>query len=171
VPLMAVVLFGGWLLVHAWLPNPLTHLSVITPHRADHGGPAASPPPIVALGKFDALHRGHRALAAAAAALGGSPVLLSFSGMAEVLGWPQRLPLVPPCDRSRVLSLWAHDLGFVEQQQHTQEQHTQQQRLVRQRYIPFICIRHLSPEEFVRLLAEELKAAGVVAGVNYRFGE
>lgn len=64
-------------------------------------------PPIVALGKFDALHKGHRALAAAAAELGGAPWLVSFSGMAEVLGWPARLPLVAPCDRRRVLATWA----------------------------------------------------------------
>lgn len=66
-------------------------------------------PPIVALGKFDALHKGHRALAAAAADLGGAPWLVSFSGMAEVLGWPARLPLVAPCDRRRVLASWAQD--------------------------------------------------------------
>lgn len=65
------------------------------------------PPPVVALGKFDALHRGHRALAAAAAALGGAPWMVSFSGMAEVLGWPARLPLVAPCDRQRVLDSWS----------------------------------------------------------------
>lgn len=80
----------------------------------DASVPAASPsaaqqplPPVVALGKFDALHRGHRALAAAAAALGGAPWMVSFSGMAEVLGWPARLPLVAPCDRQRVLDSWA----------------------------------------------------------------
>ena len=66
----------------------------------------------MALGKFDALHKGHRALAAAAAQLGGSPWLVSFAGMAEVLGWPQRLPLVAPCDRARVLATWgAHCQG------------------------------------------------------------
>lgn len=41
-------------------------------------------PPIVALGKFDALHRGHQALAIAAAELGGSPWLVSFSGRSLV---------------------------------------------------------------------------------------
>ena len=40
----------------------------------------------LALGKFDALHRGHRALALTAAELGDAPGLLSFAGMAEVLG-------------------------------------------------------------------------------------
>eukprot|EP00983_Pelagomonas_calceolata_P031346 983491-Pelagomonas_calceolata.AAC.1 len=39
--------------------------------------------------------------------MGGHPMLLSFSGMAEVLKWPARLPLVAPCDRARVLQLWA----------------------------------------------------------------
>jgi hypothetical protein len=66
---------------------------------------------MVALGKFDALHRGHRALAAAAAQLGGAPWLVSFSGMAAVLGWPERLPLVAPCDRARVLASWAPHCG------------------------------------------------------------
>ena len=72
------------------------------------------------------MHRGHRSLAAAAAQMKppgetkgeseGSaaapqprpllpqPWLLSFSGMAEVLGWEPRRPLVAPCDRARVLA-------------------------------------------------------------------
>ncbi|GBF97671.1 FAD synthetase chloroplastic [Raphidocelis subcapitata] len=134
------------------------------------GHPAARP--VVALGKFDALHRGHMALAAAAASLGGSPLLLSFSGMAEVLGWPQRLPLVPPCDRSRVLNLWARELGLSPCSGKEQQPgpSAAADRAVRQRYIPFAAIRSLSPEAFVALLARDLGAAGVVAGVNYRFG-
>lgn len=40
----------------------------------------------------------------------------------------------------------------------------------RQRYIPFAEIRNMSPEEFVSLLADRMGVAGVVAGVNYRFG-
>ena len=48
----------------------------------------------LALGKFDALHRGHRALALTAAELGDAPGLLSFDGMAEVLG------CVRPCKSS-----------------------------------------------------------------------
>ncbi|KAF7808349.1 FAD synthetase 1, chloroplastic-like [Senna tora] len=43
---------------------------------------------IVALGKFDALHIGHRELAIQASRA-GPPFLLSFAGMAEVLGWEQ----------------------------------------------------------------------------------
>nr|GMD88059.1 FAD synthetase 2, chloroplastic-like [Ipomoea batatas] len=44
---------------------------------------------IVALGKFEALHIGHRELAIQAAKI-GVPFLLSFVGMAEVLGWELR---------------------------------------------------------------------------------
>lgn len=44
---------------------------------------------IVALGKFDALHTGHRELVIQASKA-GSPFLLSFVGIAEVLGWESR---------------------------------------------------------------------------------
>jgi FAD synthetase len=117
--------------------------------------PAGSPPPVVALGKFDAMHRGHAALAAAAAAMGGAPWLVSFSGIAEVLGWPPRLPLVAPCDRSRVLATWAAACGGTRP---------------RECFVPFQDVRTMPPEAFVRLLAEELQVAGVVVGSNYRFG-
>lgn len=68
--------------------------------------PAGCHDVIVALGKFDALHLGHQSLASRAACMGGQPCLLSFSGMAEVLGWPIRQPLVAACDRPRVLNSW-----------------------------------------------------------------
>lgn len=62
----------------------------------------------MAIGKFDALHLGHRALAAAAARGPCQPAyLISFSGMAQVLGWTPRLPLVAPVDRQRVFESWA----------------------------------------------------------------
>jgi FAD synthetase len=47
-----------------------------------HGRSAA----VVALGKFDALHRGHRLLVEQAASMGDVPWLISFSGMAQELG-------------------------------------------------------------------------------------
>ncbi|KAG1674160.1 hypothetical protein FOA52_015791 [Chlamydomonas sp. UWO 241] len=87
--------------------------------------------------------------------MGGHPSMLSFSGMAEVLGWPIRQPLVAPSDRPRVLSSWADACAG---------------RLVRQRAVPFREIREMSAEAFVKLLAHDLKAKGVVAGANYRFG-
>ncbi|RVX16167.1 FAD synthetase 1, chloroplastic [Vitis vinifera] len=97
---------------------------------------------IVALGKFDALHIGHRELAIQASRV-GAPFLLSFVGMAEVLGWEPRVlrvanlrvidtpatastgdsqwqelnqrpaPIVAKCDRKRVLSSWAPLCGNV----------------------------------------------------------
>lgn len=138
--------------------------------------------PIVALGKFDAMHRGHRSLAAAAAQIhllergengggggagGGStlprkqPWLLSFSGMAEVLGWEPRRPLVAPCDRARVLGSWAPACGGV---------------APRQRIVPFAAVRSMEPEEFVEALTSSaenggLGARGVVVGEGHRFGK
>jgi hypothetical protein len=111
--------------------------------------------PIVALGKFDALHRGHRALAAAAAGLGGAPWLVSFAGMAEVLHWPRRLPLVALPDRRRVMQTWAPSCGGLTPIECS---------------IPFAEVRSLAPDAFVALLADELKVAGVAVGSNYRFG-
>ncbi len=37
--------------------------------------------------------------------------------------------------------------------------------------VPFHEIRSMSPEQFVTLLAKDLRASGVVAGRNYRFGK
>eukprot|EP00803_Ostreobium_quekettii_P007371 evm.model.scf_89.8 EVM.evm.TU.scf_89.8 scf_89:32674-35731(-) len=111
--------------------------------------------PVVALGKFDGMHIGHRALAQAAATIGGHPWLISFSGMSKILGWKERLPIVPVCEKAQVLASWAPVCGGL---------------VPRMRYLPFQEIRWMTPEEFVRLLAEELGATGVVAGRNYRFG-
>lgn len=47
----------------------------------------------MALGKFDAMHTGHRSLVQRATSLGGPTFLLSFWGMAGVLGWEDRLPV------------------------------------------------------------------------------
>ena len=68
--------------------------------------------------------------------------MLSFSGMAEVLGWPTRPPLVAEIDRPRVLESWApHCQGLIP----------------RQRMLPFAAVRNMSPAEFVALLADHLK--------------
>ncbi len=85
-----------------------------------------------------------RALAAEAQELGGHPWLLSFSGMANVLGWPERQPLVAVSDRPRVLTSWAAYCGGV---------------VPLQRYIPFAAVRQLSPNDFVKVLALNLKVA------------
>ena len=121
------------------------------------------------------MHRGHRSLAAAAAQMkllqgekgsGGNspppaillqPWLLSFSGMAEVLGWEPRRPLVAPCDRARVLGSWAPACGGL---------------APRQRIVPFAAVRSMEPEEFVEALTSSggLGARGVVVGEGHRFG-
>lgn len=109
---------------------------------------------IVALGKFDALHIGHRELAIQAAKR-GIPFLLSFVGMAEVLGWEPRVPIVAECDRKRILSSWAPYCASV---------------IPRELQIDFSKVRYLTPRQFVEKLSKELRVRGVVAGENYRFG-
>ncbi|XP_044487748.1 FAD synthetase 1, chloroplastic isoform X3 [Mangifera indica] len=112
-----------------------------------HGG-------VVALGKFDALHIGHRELAIQASKV-GTPFLLSFVGMAEVFGWESRPPIVAKCDRKRVLSSWATYCGGVAPVEFQ---------------IEFSSVRHLSPRQFVEKLSKDYGVHGVVAGENYRFG-
>ncbi|XP_050250251.1 FAD synthetase 2, chloroplastic-like [Quercus robur] len=109
---------------------------------------------IVALGKFDALHIGHRELAIQAAKV-GPPFLLSFVGIAEVLGWEPRAPIVAKCDRMRVLSSWAPYCNNM---------------IPAEFQVEFSSVRHLTPRQFVEKLAKELGVRGVVAGENYRFG-
>ncbi|KAG0467878.1 hypothetical protein HPP92_017206 [Vanilla planifolia] len=109
---------------------------------------------VVALGKFDALHIGHRELAIQASKA-GIPFLLSFAGIAEVLGWPSRPPIVANCDRKRVLSTWAPYCSNIVPLEYQ---------------IDFSSVRHLSPRQFVEKLSKDLRVSGVVAGENYRFG-
>ncbi|XP_042378463.1 FAD synthetase, chloroplastic-like [Zingiber officinale] len=109
---------------------------------------------IVALGKFDALHIGHRELAIQASKA-GTPFLLSFVGIGEVLGWEPRPPIVANCDRKRVLSSWAPYCGNEVPLEYS---------------VQFSNVRHLTPRQFVERLSKDLKVSGVVAGANYRFG-
>lgn len=106
-----------------------------------------------AIGKFDALHRGHYALVAQAAAC-ATPCLLGFSGMAEELGWPTRKPLVAPADRARVLTAWSQSL------------HT----TVGELELPFASVRSMSPDEFVNHLRTTQRASALVVGEDFRFG-
>jgi len=113
------------------LPSSVSYSSKIySLQLAGHQHPSPSCRPVIALGKFDAMHKGHQALAAAALQLGGFPVMLSFSGMAAVLGWPPRRPLVAPCDRPRVLHLWAQQLHEQQQQQQQRRRRQRQQQHV-----------------------------------------
>jgi riboflavin kinase/FMN adenylyltransferase len=106
-----------------------------------------------AIGKFDALHRGHFALVERAAGF-AAPCLLGFAGMAEVLGWPQRTPLVAAADRARVLAAWSHTLG----------------RPVHEIALPFADIRTLEPQQFIAHLRDAHHASALVVGEDFRFG-
>ncbi|GMG98916.1 hypothetical protein Nepgr_000756 [Nepenthes gracilis] len=123
-------------------------------HKLPSDGLTAVSGGLVALGKFDALHIGHRELAIKASKV-GTPFLLSFVGMAEVLGWEPRAPIVAKCDRRRVLSSWTPYCGNITPTEVLLE---------------FSSVRHLTPRQFVEKLSKELGVCGVVAGENYRFG-
>ena len=107
----------------------------------------------LAIGKFDALHLGHRALAERAAAL-GAPLLLGFAGMAEVLGWPARPPLLAPAERARVLAAWSAQLP----------------RPVAEVTLPFAAIRPLDAAAFVALVRTRCAARALVVGDDFRCG-
>ena len=116
-------------------------------------GAAAALSPAIAIGKFDALHCGHRALAAAAAGL-GAPALLGFTGMAAELGWPERPPLVASSDRARVLEAWGKEFSWR----------------IRLLELPFAEVRVLAPADFLSLLRHRFSAGAVVVGADFRFG-
>ena len=129
---------------------------------ADAARPALSPIPksdagdktVVALGKFDAMHRGHRELARAASKM-GAPYLVSFGGMAEVLGWAPKLNVVAQTDRARVRATWAEACGG---------------KVPGEGVVPFADVRRMPPEAFVAFLKDTLHVSGIVAGSDYRFG-
>ncbi|KAL0305350.1 UNVERIFIED_CONTAM: FAD synthetase 1, chloroplastic [Sesamum angustifolium] len=64
-------------------------------------------------------------------------------------------PIVPKCDRKRILSSWAPFCGNV---------------IPKEFHVEFSKVRHLTPKQFVEKLSKELGVRGVVAGQNYRFG-
>ena len=106
-----------------------------------------------AIGKFDALHRGHRALIAAAAQL-GEPCLLQFSGMAELLGWDERPPLWSRLQYEIYLDSLSAEIN----------------KAIRCVSIPFADIQQLQPEAFIAYLRERHDFSAVVTGDNFRFG-
>lgn len=106
-----------------------------------------------AIGKFDALHRGHRALIETAARL-GEPCLLQFSGMAEVLGWEERAPLWSSLQYEIFLESLSVEIG----------------KPIRCISIPFAEIQQLQPEAFIDYLRERYAFSAIVTGDNFRFG-
>ncbi|XP_024538256.1 FAD synthetase 2, chloroplastic-like [Selaginella moellendorffii] len=69
------------------MDSPHRPQAMDSPQRRQESGKLAGS--VVALGKFDALHIGHRSLAEQASRM-GPPVVLSFTGMGEILGWDKR---------------------------------------------------------------------------------
>lgn len=106
-----------------------------------------------AIGKFDALHRGHFSLIERAATF-GVPHLLGFSGMAEELGWAARRPLVAIDDRARVLTEWSQYIGA----------------LITDVELPFASIRGMSPAQFIDHVKSACGAEALVVGEDFRFG-
>ncbi len=105
----------------------------------------------IVVGKFDALHRGHRLLVERAPL--SQPIrLLGFTEMAGALGWEERLPLVAPADRSRILADWADGRDLAET------------------LLPFGRVRHLDAAAFIALLRDELRASALVVGEDFRCG-
>lgn len=105
--------------------------------------------PVAALGKFDGLHAGHKAIANAASALGDAN-LVRLTQVHEALGIPESTPIVEYSDRRRVLKSWCCVAAEVE--------------------LPLPRVMALSPEEFVDSLVH-MGAIGVCAGSDFRFGK
>ena len=107
-------------------------------------------PLAVAVGKFDALHLGHRALTAGHRRV----ALLSFTGLAAALGWHDRQPLVAPSDRARILADWSA------------AQHAD----ITAADLPFTTIRDLDADGFCAVLRARLGAAAMIIGSDFRGG-
>lgn len=103
----------------------------------------------LAVGKFDALHLGHRALALQAVAL-GRPALLRLTGLAEAFAWSARLPLTAEDDRGRVLAGWHGDL--------------------QERRADIRALRGLDGAGFLAWLKREHAATALVVGADFRCG-
>jgi riboflavin kinase/FMN adenylyltransferase len=101
------------------------------------------------LGKYDALHRGHAANVAAAHAAGGTPLLVTFSGMAQALGWPARSPWCAPDERQMILAGWG----------------------VEELVLPFAEVRDLTITEFVQMLHDHHQISGICIGSDFRGGK
>jgi riboflavin kinase/FMN adenylyltransferase len=112
---------------------------------------------VITIGTYDGLHLGHQALLErlqqhAAASPGGRTMLLTFEPMPREYLTPQDPParLTSLRERWRILQRMQLDylllLRFGE------------------------ALRNLSGEDFARILANELRAQGVVVGHDFRFG-
>jgi len=111
----------------------------------------------VAIGVFDGVHAGHRAIISqaeqAATAIGARTVVISFDPHPNVVVHPDRAPLMLTSVDHRAALLASLDVDALLVLPFTRE------------------LSELSPEEFVEtVLVERLHAAVVVVGANFRFG-
>lgn len=114
--------------------------------------------PVIALGNFDGLHRGHEAILARSIELagktGGEPVVFTFHPHPIAVVAPERAPAQITSLAERLRGL--RELGAAG--------------VILQRFTPAFAAT--SPESFVRdLLVGKLRASGVVAGFNVTFGK
>lgn len=97
----------------------------------------------IALGHFDGLHLGHRAVVDSILGSGTQSVVLSIGKVTE--------RIISPEERNRLIEDWGADVLCL---------------------APFEDLRDLSGEEFVfDILKEKLGAVSVSCGYNYRFGK
>lgn len=108
-------------------------------------------PAQVALGYFDGVHRGHRAVIAACKKGEGDAVVLTFrESPAAALGYAAPPALTDPARKAALMEQAGADAVI---------------------FADFRELRDLEPEQFVRaVLRDRLGAAGVACGYNYRFG-
>jgi riboflavin kinase / FMN adenylyltransferase len=111
----------------------------------------------IAIGVFDGMHAGHRAIVRrtqeAAASAGSRTVVISFDPHPNVVVRPEHAPLMLTSVEHRAEVLAALDVDALLVLPFTRE------------------LSLLSPEEFVEaVLVERLHAAAVVVGANFRFG-
>lgn len=100
---------------------------------------------VIVPGKLDALHLGHQALVRQASKLGDRVFVLTFPGMAEVLGWEPRRPICSSKCRLAVFEEWSAAFGAS----------------VVGHEIPFAGVRRLPPSDFILKLAEDFDSPAV----------
>ena len=127
-----------------------------SPHLLLLPGAVVREPSVIAIGNFDGVHLGHRALLAVAHALAGelsaAPYALTFDPHPAVVLGGKELCLLTPLDERAMLVVECGLAGLIVQ--------------------PFDdAFAHLSPEAFVaELLQNRLGAKGIVVGTDFRFG-
>lgn len=104
----------------------------------------------IALGTFDGVHIGHRAVINAAIKSGYTPVVVAFPEAPRGIITGQKNILTAPEDKKEILlSLGAN----------------------RVHYLDFGLVRDMSPNEFLLSLKNEFDPAFITCGFNYHFGK